>query len=152
MQANPWEMNWGGDPVIAPPDPYKQADEGRKRQDQELDTIIKRQTIAANERDAAKAAVEDEAKADGPRERLARIKTSLANLRELEGMVRGSEMGVGSIVGQESFRSGDDFGGLSSYFNQRANDVSGSIEMVQGDLINQVRNEMQEQGAPIGAM
>jgi hypothetical protein len=22
--ANPWEMNWGGDPVIAPPDPYKQ--------------------------------------------------------------------------------------------------------------------------------
>lgn len=27
--ANPWEMNWGGDPVIAPADPYKQAQEVR---------------------------------------------------------------------------------------------------------------------------
>lgn len=34
--ANPWEMNWGGDPVIAPPDPYKQAGEQRAQRDQSL--------------------------------------------------------------------------------------------------------------------
>lgn len=84
------------------------------------------------------------------RERLARIETALENLQGLEQMVKSSDMGTGSIVGQEKFRSGDAFGGLSSFFNQTANNVSGSIEMVQGDLINQVRSEMQESGAPIG--
>ena len=36
MQANPWEMNWGGDPIIAPPDPYKQASEARAQEDQQI--------------------------------------------------------------------------------------------------------------------
>lgn len=84
------------------------------------------------------------------RERLARIRTSLDNLRNLQGLVSGSDMGTGSIVGQESFRAGEDYAGLSSFFNQRANDVAGSIEMVQGDLINQVRQEMEQSGTPIG--
>lgn len=94
------------------------------------------------------------AAATGPQvqaERRARINTSLKNLKDLERMVRGSDMGTGSIVGQESFRAGEDFLGMSGFFNQTANDVAGAIEMVQGDLINQVRNEMQMQGAPIGA-
>jgi hypothetical protein len=85
-----------------------------------------------------------------PRERLARIYTALDNLRGLEGLVRPSDMGTGSIVGQESFRAGEDFWGASGWFNQRANDVAGSIEMVQGDLINQVRAEMEQSGTPIG--
>jgi hypothetical protein len=89
--------------------------------------------------------------AAAPRERLARIYTALDNLRGLEGKVSSTDMATGSIVGQESFRAGQDYAGLSGFFNQTANDVAGGIEMVQGDLINQIRNEMQQSGAPIGA-
>lgn len=92
------------------------------------------------------------AEASSRRERLARIDEALANLDALEERVSSSVLGlgVGSIVGQETFRAGEDFMGASGWFNQTANDVAGRIEMVQGDLINQVRQEMQESGAPIG--
>lgn len=89
-------------------------------------------------------------KAESLAERRARINTSMENLKRLEEIVSGSKFGagVGSYVGQEDFRAGKTITG--NLFNQTANNVSGAIEMVQGDLINQVRNEMQESGAPIG--
>lgn len=83
-------------------------------------------------------------------ERRARIKVALENLSDLESMVKASS-GVGSIEGQEGYRSGTALGGLSRFFNQDANNVAGAIEMVQGDLINQIRLEMQDSGAPVGA-
>ncbi|HPO93922.1 MAG TPA: type II secretion system F family protein, partial [Phycisphaerales bacterium] len=69
------------------------------------------------------------------------IATALDNLDNLEKMVKGSFFGVGTgnIVGQEDFLSGDAWGGASSLFNGTANNVAGSVQMVQGDLINQVR-------------
>jgi hypothetical protein len=112
--------------------------------------IARRADARAQEAHDAKMGGTPEAEQATAEEQLARITTALDNLETLSSMVGSSDMGTGSIVGQESFRAGDDFYGASSLFNQRANDVAGSIEMVQGDLINQIRREMQESGAPIG--
>ena len=85
-------------------------------------------------------------------ERRAQITTALDNLDNLEKMVKGSffGLGTGNIVGQEDFLSGDAWGGASSLFNGTANNVAGSVQMVQGDLINQVRQQMQDQGVTVG--
>ena len=118
------------------------------------------QKAAAEAKDAqvkAQLAAEDaENKAKGREaqaaERRAQITTALDNLDNLEKMVKGSffGMGTGNIVGQEDFLSGDAWGGASSLFNGTANNVAGSVQMVQGDLINQVRQQMQDQGVTVG--
>jgi len=118
------------------------------------------QKAAAEAKDAqtkAKIAAEDaENKAKGREaqaaERRARIASALDNLDNLESMVKDSYigMGTGSIVGQEDFLSGEKWGGLSGLFNSKANNVAGSVQMVQGDLINQIREQMQEQGVTVG--
>ena len=85
-------------------------------------------------------------------ERRAQIMSALDNLTNLEKMVKDSYvgMGTGSIVGQEDFLSGEKWGGVSGLFNTRANNVAGSVQMVQGDLINQIRQQMQDQGVTVG--
>jgi hypothetical protein len=147
------------DPIVAPPPPSERRAEQNQQLQRERDLRSaeiesERLRIAQDQAERDRIVFEQEQSktgaADVPRERLARIRTSLANLRRLDQLVSTSNMGTGSIVGQESFRAGEDYMGISGWLNQRSNDVSGSIEMVQGDLINQVRNEMQEQGAPIG--
>ena len=118
------------------------------------------QKAAAEAKDAqvkAQLAAEDaENKAKGREaqaaERRAQITTALDNLTNLEAMVKDSYlgMGTGSIVGQEDFLRGEKWGGASGLFNAKANDVAGSIQMVQGDLINQIRQQMQDQGVTVG--
>ncbi|CAB5222590.1 hypothetical protein UFOVP368_18 [uncultured Caudovirales phage] len=75
---------------------------------------------------------------EGQSERRTQVSTILGNIRDLERTVKKNDvMSTGSIVGQESFRQGQDYLGLSSLFNQQANDVAGKLQMVQGDLIQQ---------------
>lgn len=131
------------------PDPVTPVQAQNMQNDAERLRIAQEQA----ERDRIKFNQEQAKEAPSPaaaKERLARIKTALDNLRGLERTVSSSNMGTGSIVGQESFRAGEDFMGLSGWMNQTANNVAGSIEMVQGDLINQVRQEMEQSGTPIG--
>jgi hypothetical protein len=81
--ANPWEMNWGGDPVIAPADPYKQAQESRAQQDQSIQATtaglqnqLTELTIAEKQAKAAEAAEKAQAasQADGnARDKLLRL-------------------------------------------------------------------------------
>jgi hypothetical protein len=149
------------DPIVAPAPPSeRRADRAQQMQEvrtaQALEVERERLQLAKQAEARAQSAFENK---DRPTpqtpevltERRARISTALKNLRDLERMTANTDMATGAVVGQESFRAGEDFVGLSRMFNQRANDVAGGIEMVQGDLINQVRNEMQMAGAPIGA-
>lgn len=117
---------------------------------------VQRGRLKLDQEDAARDAEEDASTEAGKKgqdiERRARIATALDNLDDLEDLVNGSWLGLGtgSIVGQEGFRRGEGMFGMSGLFNQTANNVEGSIEMVQGDLIKQVRLEMLAGGTPIG--
>jgi len=79
-------------------------------------------------------------------EKIRQLRVALENLDSIEREVNGAMFGqgVGNIAGTEGFQS-------IPFLGQRSANIEGSLDMVQGDLINQVRLQMAEQGVVVGA-
>lgn len=79
-------------------------------------------------------------------EQIRQIRMALDNLNNIESEVTGAMFGqgVGNVAGTEGFQK-------IPFLGQRSANIAGGLEMVQGDLINQVRLQMAEQGIVVGA-
>jgi len=79
-------------------------------------------------------------------EKVRQLRVALENLDSIESEVKGAwfGQGVGNIAGTEGFQR-------IPVLGQRSANISGGLDMVQGDLINQVRLQMAEQGVVVGA-
>lgn len=79
-------------------------------------------------------------------EKVRQLRVALENLDSIEREVNGAMFGqaVGNVAGTEGFRG-------IPFLGQRSANVAGGLDMVQGDLINQVRLQMAEQGVVVGA-
>ena len=79
-------------------------------------------------------------------EKVRQLRVALENLDSIEREVNGAMFGqgVGNIAGTEGFQR-------IPVLGQRSANISGGLDMVQGDLINQVRLQMAEQGVVVGA-
>ena len=88
--------------------------------------------------------------ADSDRKRQAQIAAILDTIDRLEKRTRDGS-GIGSIEGQEDFRTGDRYMGASQFFNQDANSVYGLLEQVQGDMTQQVLAQLVKDNGGTGA-
>lgn len=145
-------------------DPYADDEQARAEEDQAIQReqlrIAQRNAAIAEERaarDAAEfqqqqseAAELDQVQAQSDTKRLAQIEAILDTIDRLESRTRDGS-GIGSIEGQEDFRSGDRYLGASQFFNQDANSVYGLLEQVQGDMTQQVLAQLVKDNGGTGA-
>ena len=145
-------------------DPNAANEEARAAEDQAI--ARERLRLAQEEaaRNAAKASREDikfaqeqseaanleATQAQSDTKRLAQIRAILDTIDRLEERTRDGS-GIGSIEGQEDFRTGDRYMGASQFFNQDANSVYGLLEQVQGDMTQQVLAQLVKDNGGTGA-
>lgn len=141
----------------AAPDPAERTRLGFEAERLRLAQEASRRAEAQANREAEEAAAEQRqaaeeaaAAAQGQTSRRAQVSSIINTIARLENLTRDGS-GIGSIEGQESFRSGEDFLGASRYFNQDANDVAGLIEQIQGDLTQQILARLVEENGGRGA-
>ena len=107
-------------------------------------------TEAEFAQEQAEAAELQRTQAASDRNRLAQISAILDTIDRLEAQT-GDGSGIGSIEGQEDFRTGDRYMGASQFFNQDANTVYGLLEQVQGDMTQQVLAQLVKDNGGTGA-
>lgn len=163
----PWERDYGAQPqqgTTFTVDPYAPNAERRAEEDQALERERLRIARENAERDAAKEAREqaefnqeqaeavelEQSQATSDRNRLAQISAILDTINRLERRTKDGS-GIGSIEGQEDFRTGDRYMGASQFFNQDANSVYGLLEQVQGDMTQQVLAQLVKDNGGTGA-
>lgn len=154
--ANPWEMDWSQQPATTPnpQTPVQQSDPpafipGTPKpispiENERLQMERERLRIAQDK--AAREAAEAEKPPEDTSEQIRQLESALANLENIEKLAKDAMFGqgVGNIAGTERFQR-------IPVLGQRSANIAGGLEMVVGDLINQVRKQQAEQGVTVGA-